>query len=561
MPEAISKNEAKYSLGIRDFSATNHWRESPENFSLLGNNKTIVIFPGSGSTSAKDANGMCKIFEEMLPENQKNKVTVCSLYYERQPNQYDSSVLRAQSFFDNYMVPLFADCDKNGNLHRMSAAKAAYNARKLIIGTHCYGSSILNEINRLTDELMTDLGYLTEERRFIQKQIFVVQHNNIEKNLDEHKFNFSNLIRLSAVDERLDLRDTYDGTFRHYVTTADLSDKDALFFNMAENADVLLVHRTVMAGRNGHNGGFWSHGFKLDGALKEEQFFKLVFDEVVSTDYFIENTRQILDKALTKQPDKQELAKQVINGGTAYIGNCRNYIQGMQKSFGEYCKQIEDGTLDAAQVPQNVLFAVDKYNNFLLDYALSENNEQLAQSLFTAMQSGMPVRKPDDAESLSGWQKWPRSKNQIEALNRTESVWSNKALALKSPLLFAMFSDKNINLQKVDYSNADENMLLAAAKIFAERKQLPVLQSTNDFAKAFAKLYAQTEKRADSEVIRQAQKLLENRLCGKDNRPDSYFSDRVLSYASKFKAVKLQSLVENYQSAPNPKFHKDDWSR
>lgn len=561
MGAAVSKDLAKYSFGVRDLQAYDHWCEAPADFSLLNNYKTIVIFPGSGSTEAKNANGMCKIFENMLPEELKSKVKICSLYYARQPNQYDSSVLRAQSFFDNYMVPLFATRDENGDLHRMPAMKAAHNARKLIIGTHCYGSSILSGINRLTDELLTDLGYLAEERRFIQKQIFVVQHNNIEKDLDSNKFNFTNLIRLSAVDERLNLRATYDGTFRHYVTTTDLSDKDALFFKMAENADVMLVHRTVVAGRNGHNGGFWSHQFKLDGALKEEEMFKLIFDEVTSTDYIIENTNQILDKALAKQPEKQELVQQMADAGSIYINKCQNYIGEMQKSFRDFCRQIEDGTFDATEVPQNVLFAVDKHDKFLLDYAFAQNNVQMVQNIFEAMQPSMPIRKPDDPESVEKWEKWPFNKNQIEAINRAESEWSTKALGIKSPELFAMFSAKSINLQNVNYAKADDNMILAAAEIFAERKLLPSLPLINNFARAFAKLYAQTEKRAPSDALEQAQQLLNSKIFGSDNAPKSYFSDRVYSYAEKFGAEKLQTLINQYQTGALALSLKNNHSR
>lgn len=561
MGSVVSNDLAKYSFGVRDMQAPNHWLEAPADFSLLNNYKTIAIFPGSGSTEAKDANGMCKIFEDMLPEELKNKVKICSLYYEKQPNQYDSSVMRAQSFFDNYMVPLFATRDENGDLHRMSAIKAAHNARKLIIGTHCYGSSILNGINRLTDELMTDLGYLAEERRFIQKQIFVVQHNNIEKDLDSHKFNFTNLIRLSAVDERLDLRATYDGTFRHYVTTADLSDNDTLFFNMSENADVLLVHRTVMAGRNGHNGGFWSHQFKLGGALKEEEVFKLIFDEVASSDYIIENTHQILNNAIAKHPEKQELAAGIATAGDAYINKCQNYINDIKTSFAEGCRQIEAGTFDAAKVPQNVLFAVDKHDKFLLDYAFAQNNVQMVQNIFEAMQPSMPIRKPDDPESVEKWEKWPFNKNQIEAINRAESEWSTKALGMKSPELFAMFSAKNINLQNVNYAKADDNMILAAAEIFAERKLLPSLPSINNFARAFAKLYAQTEKRAPSEDVQRAQQILESKIFGSENAPKSYFSDRVYSYAEKFGAKKLQTLINQYQTGALALSLKNNHSR
>ena len=67
MNSTVSTDLAKYSFGVRDMQAPSHWREAPTDFSLLDNYKTIVIFPGSGSTEAKAANGMCKIFENMLP--------------------------------------------------------------------------------------------------------------------------------------------------------------------------------------------------------------------------------------------------------------------------------------------------------------------------------------------------------------------------------------------------------------------------------------------------------------------------------------------------------------
>ena len=70
MGAAVSKDLAKYSFGVRDLQAYDHWCEAPADFSLLNNYKTIVIFPGSGSTEAKNANGMCKIFENMLPEGE-----------------------------------------------------------------------------------------------------------------------------------------------------------------------------------------------------------------------------------------------------------------------------------------------------------------------------------------------------------------------------------------------------------------------------------------------------------------------------------------------------------
>ena len=55
-----------FGIGVRDESAPNHWKEVTD--ISFADKKTIFIFPGSGTNSAETANGMCKIVEEMLPE-------------------------------------------------------------------------------------------------------------------------------------------------------------------------------------------------------------------------------------------------------------------------------------------------------------------------------------------------------------------------------------------------------------------------------------------------------------------------------------------------------------
>ena len=104
-------------------------------------------------------------------------------------------------------------------------------------------------------------------------------------------------------------------------------------------------------------------------------------------------------------------------------------------------------------------------------------------------------------------------------------------------------------------------MILAAAEIFAERKLLPSLPSINNFARAFAKLYAQTEKRAPSEDVQRAQQILESKIFGIENQPKSYFSDRVYSYAEKFGAKKLQTLINQYQTGALALSLKNNHSR
>ena len=206
-----SKEKLNDGFGVRDYNTENHWRACDENFSLL-DKKTILILPGSGTNSKKQANGMCKIAENMLPDDQKDKWQICSMHYEDSRIFHIPTVIRATELLDNYFAPLFSTQDIEGNLHNIDANKAAENMRNIIIFTHCYGGFIEKEIERKMSELMLDIGYTDKERDDIMKQMFVVQHNNIDEKLGQNKMFATHLLRLSAADEETDVSDMLYGS-------------------------------------------------------------------------------------------------------------------------------------------------------------------------------------------------------------------------------------------------------------------------------------------------------------------------------------------------------------
>ena len=496
---------AKSGLMIRDLSADDHWRPADDNLTFVGK-KTILILPGIGTHDTKAANGMCKVVEGLLSEDEKRDYQICSMYYNTEFMQHAPTVLRAQAVFDQYIVPLVANKDENGDLHRISAMQAAHNLRNLKIVAHCYGGDILHEIDRQLNDLMNDAGYLAEERKFIQRQLFAVQHNNIDADLDKRKFRSTQLIRISSGDEVLDLRDVNIMTFRHRMVNHHPDDKDYMYMNLAENAAVLLVGRIGMRGVKEHDGGYWKPGLKLAGAQKEEEIFQLIFHEALSADYLIENTDQLLANALKKHPEKQELAEHACQTGAQYMADYAHDKQEFSQKFQQITEQIIAGEkFDVSGLDENMLMGKDEHNKFLLDYALAyqDNNEII--NLFRKMEPYLPIRSN---KTQFGWEKWPMNRNQIEALDKVY-WWNQFAINVDDVELFKLFAAKNDNFHKLNYAKAGDEIMLAAAGIYKQRAYPDNRPDQVAYVKGLLTLYSQAEKN-DAPSKRKVQQVLEN---------------------------------------------------
>ena len=74
----LGKNSsAQFGIGIRDENRPNHWCETSD--ISFKDKKTILILPGSGANRAKEANGMCKIVQNMLPQDKIDDFQICSI--------------------------------------------------------------------------------------------------------------------------------------------------------------------------------------------------------------------------------------------------------------------------------------------------------------------------------------------------------------------------------------------------------------------------------------------------------------------------------------------------
>ena len=392
MAEFLSEfqsDDVKFGIGVRDESEPDHWKEKTD--ISFADKKTILILPGSGANRAKEANGMCKIVQNMLPQDKIDDFQICSIYYGSANASFGPAVIRAQKLLDEYIIPLVATKDKNGDLQRVSTEEAAHNMRNLIVVTHCYGGYILQEIDKHLNYMMEDLGYSSEERKFIQKQLVAVQHNSIDTELGEKDTRFTNFIRLSSSDEDVSAKETKLGTFYNYVKSKEPAKGDALYLRLTNNSRVLLVEMITKLGVSDHNGGYWkSEIYKTQAGKKEEQLFNAIFQEVATSTYFIENAEQILENIVAKHPDYKELAMEAFDKGKKYVKEAKNFARSLNAEYQKAVQNLNADNFQTSDLSKEVLLKHNENNEFLLDKALSGGNIKSAEKIAVAMFNQLP---------------------------------------------------------------------------------------------------------------------------------------------------------------------------
>ena len=282
---------------------------------------------------------MCKIEENMLSVDTKNDWQICSMYYSSSRINNVSTAMRAQMMFDQFIIPLISTKDDKGDLHRLSEKEAAENMRNLIIFTHCYGGDIMDAIEKQALAVMKELGYSQQEEALILKQLFVVQHNNIDGNLGKNANKTTQLVRISKADEEIQADDTYYGTFRHYTQINPIENDNIAYIKTNDNQRVLWAKRIVVQGKSEHNGGYWvDKFFKTSAGQKEEDVFSVIFNEITNYDYPIENMEQILKNAAARNPSNNDILKQAFVEGKNFSDE---YVKYQCKFYDEF-KLLKD---------------------------------------------------------------------------------------------------------------------------------------------------------------------------------------------------------------------------
>jgi hypothetical protein len=459
MDDFVAKEKLNDGLGVRNEQAENKWLPCDENFAFA-DRKTILILPGSGTTSAAKANGMCKVAESMLPTDQKSKWCICSMHYEDCGMGIIPTVIRAMNLMDKYLVPLVATKDKEGDLHKINADKAAANMRNLIVFTHCYGGEIEKTMEKKLAELMREIGYTDKELDHILKQMCVVQHNNIDKDLGKNKTYATHLLRLSAADMAAPVRRMLYGSFRHYALTHDLAENDVAYLKVSNNERVLWANRIAQDEDCEHDGGYWlNETQKTAAGLKEEALFKAIFHEITSSDYSIENMEQVLKQAAEHYPETKQILTAGLQTGTAFSADWSAYQEKFLGTFATLKSKYDHKFLTRADIltaNTDACFVEDQNGKFLMDYLLDDKNYKLASVLMGKMAPAMPTRTERGNYCYCDLD----SKNKEHAADNT-AKWAQQALDADQIGLYQQFLKHSDKAYALDYTHAKPETLAA----------------------------------------------------------------------------------------------------
>ena len=387
--------------GIRDNrDSLRHWRQMPQDYSLRTKPKKVLVLSGKGVQTAKAANGMCKVVENLLGTAAKN-CEICGCYYPENEKTVQNTALRAMEIVDKFLVPLIADKDENGNLTKLSFAQACRNMRNVVVVTHCYGSRVMAVIDEQLDQIMRDIGYSETQAKLIHRQLFVAHHNNPREDLGSKALNSTNLYRITQADERNTPEEFVIGSLQHFISTEEMVDDELLLMPISATEHALVIKRISDGVESEHNGGYWIKPYeKLSAARLEETAFRIVLQEVVGSNYPIENLTEIEEKAWHGNPDIQDYATQIREYGQEFADDYFSLRQALTERYKINKNLLDSGRLGAveiAKLTEKDLFFSSNDGKTLFDYSFAKGDVTTCRNLWLQMQKYLPLGRHDDA--------------------------------------------------------------------------------------------------------------------------------------------------------------------
>lgn len=148
-------------FGIRELSAEHHWNDID-----LTNFKTdkplIVCLSGSGTMTTADANGFCKLAENLLGDRSQQAVIMGASYGvdEEKPRPYAAfSDEEVDEFAEKVLLSLCVD--EKGEPYPLD--KCCKNLSKVTFFTFCHGSTEVEKIIERLDDKLQSKGFTEEQ--------------------------------------------------------------------------------------------------------------------------------------------------------------------------------------------------------------------------------------------------------------------------------------------------------------------------------------------------------------------------------------------------------------
>lgn len=240
-------------FGKRDLNAEHHWQPIEILSALKNHRRKVLIFPGDGTETAREANGFAKAVESAF--SKENKPEIYSLFYkdnssccthrlhmQAATNHLNDSLYplgRApqpylNTFYQEQILPLIS---QNKGKERISLQEAAQYLRDTTIVTHCHGSSVLFELENKLKQSMQELGYSKTEQAFLLKQIVSI---NFCSSMPLEQTQTSALHIISQADGQA-VSNWRFGSLNHFIQTQNLSPKETALFDTLNNEKCLVL--------------------------------------------------------------------------------------------------------------------------------------------------------------------------------------------------------------------------------------------------------------------------------------------------------------------------------
>lgn len=398
-------------IGRRDLSRPNHWDENvPEDCFLHG--KNLLIIPGDGTNEEYDANAICKIAENFLHNNEISDFDghIYSLFY---PNAFNCQTHRIDQkaelnllddrlyplvkkhqdyytkFFDTYLLPLISD---DSGQKRLSKEEAAKRMRNLPMISHCHGGPVFFELENLFLQNMERLGYSADEKKYIQKQMFVL---DIASAMPYGKTNSSVLHIVSQKDEGA-VKNWRLGSLNRFTQDRKLKQSVNALLEVSPNENILLLSHLYDQEKcaaqdvlppSEHTSDSYLD-IKKNDDLRDTSEAEILNEALNVSALVISGQEEISD--LKHFFQKLPLTKQLYNVGQKYLSSYQQFraklLDVELKMFADV--HAQDAELFKKLKIKELLFRRDFDQKSAFEYITQSNNAEFVGQMMKYLNSG-----------------------------------------------------------------------------------------------------------------------------------------------------------------------------
>ena len=533
---SLDDDFSKYFI-VRDVTVPTHHCRSGLSSWFEDNGKIkVLVYPGDACNTPKDANAMCKRAQKIIGERLAKRCEFYSVWYPNSNKDVGSIAYRTQKMFDTLFVPLLAQKTPTGDIKILPEEKISANLQNRINITHCYGSYIVEAMDREIFSFLRNLGMDYKTVGEMQKNLLSIHNNDLSENVGKVPMHGTHIYRMTQSDEKRSAADYELDTFQNYFRRKKLADDDVLFVPLSANEHALIVSTVTLYG-NDHNGGYWREQ-KADSGVYEELFLRTILAEKIEDDKKFVSIDEYIERALKKYPFSASFIKGIADGGKKMGQEFADYKKDIYKEFSDLKQSVLSETCCENVLERSsykALLLQDDFGNMLIDYAVLTDNPILMQNVWKAMTSRLPYAKDvsnktlENANIKNAWQK--------------QEILAQKMIDDDNPKGFMAFCDANLDLTKLSYDKARSGIV----PILVNRVNAISAQKSTD-ADNFYKLAVIVYGDAAKNNAEKYTAKLEEDIFNPENIANASQLRMILKHCADF-GVKIKSLETKQEAA------------